>query len=96
MDASDPARQDCDDHVPHKHHGAERSEQSEYEPAATGEFDQRDEECAGVRKRNMRLDHGLLHLAKLRWYEQFSAAGNAEEDASQDHVLLPPESIRPR
>ena len=32
----------------------------------------------------MRLNHGLLHLAELRWYEQFSAAGNAEEDTDKD------------
>ena len=24
MDASDPVREDCNDHVPHKHHRAER------------------------------------------------------------------------
>jgi len=53
-------------------------------PAAAGEFDQRDEECTSVWKRNMRLDHGLLQLAELRWHEQFSAAGNAEEDTGED------------
>ena len=49
-----------------------------------GEFDQRDEECAGVRKRNMRLNQSLLHLAEMRWHEQFHPAGNAEEETGED------------
>ena len=32
----------------------------------------------------MRLNQGLLHLAELRLHEQFSAAGNAEEDTGED------------
>jgi hypothetical protein len=40
-----------------------------------------------VRKGNMRLNHGLLHLAELRCYEQFSAAGNAEEASDKDVLL---------
>ena len=32
----------------------------------------------------MRLNHGVLHLVELGWYEQFGATGNAEEDTDQD------------
>ena len=54
---------------------AQRGVSSPSATATAGEFDQRDEQCAAVRKRDMRLNHGLLHLAELGWYKQFSAAG---------------------
>lgn len=32
----------------------------------------------------MRLHQGLLHLAEVRWHEEFHATGDAEEDAGED------------
>jgi len=84
VDAVDPISSDRDDHVSREHCSAHRREQSERQGRPAREFDQRNEQCAGVRKRNVRLNYGLLHLAEPVCHEQLGPAGNTEKDANQD------------
>ncbi len=84
LDAMDPISGDRDDHVSHEHSGAHLGEQPDRQAHPAREFDQRDEQCAGVWKRNVRLNHGLFHLAELARHEQLGSAGDTEKDANQD------------